>query len=288
MKEYSYKDFAVPPSIKDVDGRKGIVTGYFAHFDNVDADGDIIRIGAFSKTIKENGPKSTRPRIKHLFNHDPSKPLGVINELKEDPNGLYYESQIGVHELGKDFIKMVDSGLISEHSIGYQVMQSKEIQSWNDYTKNPTNGHKELTALKLYEGSSLSAWGANELTPLTGIKSVQSVIDKSESIAKFCRDSNATDETIELLLIYNKQLVQAINDLKTTQPALHREDESHVTAIVPEVKIDEQVELVLLPEAAECPSCNRFTHNTQAEKGYIVCHRCEAQFVYGSKLFIKI
>src|SRR6188768_2913250 len=194
---YSYKDCHIAPVIKDMDGKKGIVTGYFSHFGNVDADGDIIVQGAFSKTINENGPKSSKFRIKHLFNHDPSKPLGVIQELKEDTIGLYYESKVGTHGLGQDFIKMVDSGLISEHSIGFQTMQSKEIQSYEDYRKNPEKGQ-------------------NEMTQLTGMKDLK---DKSEQIAKFCKDSSATDETIEMLLLYNSQLVQRINDLQTKQPA---------------------------------------------------------------------
>ena len=36
--------------ISDVDVKKGIVTGYFSSFDNMDSDGDVIRKGAFTKT----------------------------------------------------------------------------------------------------------------------------------------------------------------------------------------------------------------------------------------------
>jgi len=275
---YSYKDCHIAPVIKDMDGKKGIVTGYFSHFGNVDADGDIIVQGAFSKTINENGPKSSKFRIKHLFNHDPSQPLGVIQELKEDTIGLYYESKVGTHGLGQDFIKMVDSGLISEHSIGFQTMQSKEIQSYDEYQKNREKGWKEITQIKLWEGSSLSAWGANEMTPLTGMKDLK---DKSEQIAKFCKDSTATDETIEMLLLYNSQLVQRINDLQTKQPASLREETPIQTpAIVTE-------EIKAFAPTTECPACNGLTKNTMVEKDYCVCHRCKAVFVPGSKLFYK-
>ncbi len=275
---YSYKDCHIAPVIKDLDGRKGIVTGYFSHFGNVDADGDIIVQGAFTKTINESGPKSSKFRIKHLFNHDPSQPLGVIQELKEDTIGLYYESKVGSHGLGQDFIKMVDSGLINEHSIGFQTLQKSQIQSWEEYQKNKEKGHQQITQIKLWEGSSLSAWGANEMTPMTGMKDLK---DKSEQIAKFCKDSKATDETIEMLLLYNSQLVQMINDLQTKQPAQYREEEvpNHTTAIVPDEVKEE------MPEVAECPSCGRYTKNTQQEKGYVECHRCHAFFTYGGKLF---
>jgi len=66
-KKYSYKDSSVSDSlrlqIKDVDGRKGIVTGYFSDFNSIDSDGDIIKPGAFTKSISQNGPSSAKPRI---------------------------------------------------------------------------------------------------------------------------------------------------------------------------------------------------------------------------------
>jgi len=231
---FSYKTQIIPAAIKDVDGKKGIVTGYFAKFDNVDADGDIIRKGAFTKSILETGPASTQPRIKHLLNHNTNQPLGVILSLNEDSFGLNYESQIGSHALGQDFIKMVESDLITEHSIGFQVMKFNQIQDYQDYMKNPAMGMNELTDLKLWEGSSLTAWGANQQTPLTGLKSakdqLQELVNRQKNLEKFCRNSTATDETIELLLIECKQLTQLIIENTkqgepTPQPGIKKESE---------------------------------------------------------------
>ena len=233
---FSYKDHGLCASIKDIDGKKGIVSGYFAAFDNVDADGDIIRKGAFSKTIMEWGPQSTTPRIKHLQNHNSSQPLGKITSLAEDQKGLAYESQIGTHALGQDFIKMVDSGLISEHSIGFRTMKRNQLQDYDGYMKNPSGGWFELTDIKLYEGSSLTAWGANPNTPLTGMKEmnredwVQQLINRQKNIDKFCRNSSATDETIELLLIENKQLTQLI--IENTKQAKEATPQSGVIDVV--------------------------------------------------------
>ena len=220
---FSSKKYSINASIKDIDGKKGIVTGYFASFDNVDSDGDIIKKGAFAKTIMEWGPGSSQPRIKHLMNHNIAQPLGKLITLSEDTQGLNYESQIGTHTLGKDFINMVDSGLITEHSIGYQTMKRNQLQDYEGYMKNPAGGWYELTDLKLYEGSSLTAWGVNQNTPLIGMKSeqkkefLQSLISRQKNIEKFCRNSTASDETIELLLIECKQLTQHIIEI-TEQP----------------------------------------------------------------------
>ena len=205
MSIYSYKNLGI--EIKDVDPKKRIVKGYFAAFDIKDADGDIIRPGAFTKTLNEMFPKG---RIKHLLNHDPGKPIGKLVDLKEDSYGLPYESHIGTHFLGTDFIKMAESGLITEHSIGFSDLTPAE--------KRKGDGYNNITEVKLYEGSSLTAWGANEFTPLIEVKG-QSVITLAERIKKFekfARNSDATDETIESCLLYIKQLAQIIEDITTT------------------------------------------------------------------------
>lgn len=208
---YNYKNLDL--QIKDVDKKQGIVSGYFSAFDMIDSDGDIIRKGAFSKTINEMFPKG---RIKHLMNHDPSKPLGKLLELKEDDYGLFYVSQIGKHSLGQDFIKMVESDLIREHSIGF-----------NDLTpeaKRRGEGYNNITEVKLYEGSSLTAWGANEFTPLVEMKgkSVEELADRLKRFEKFVRNTDATDEAIESCLLYIRQLAQIVEDL-TTSPDVESE-----------------------------------------------------------------
>jgi len=218
---YQYKDELLLAEIMDTDAKQGIVTGYFSKFNNVDADGDIIRRGAFAKSIQEQGPQSKLPRIKHLLNHDPSQPLGVIKSLVEDDYGLAYESQIGSHDLGEDFIKMIESGLITEHSIGFQIVKRNRIQSYEDYLANPAGGQFEITEMKLYEGSSLTAWGANPMTPITSLKSgfdVDLFSARINAIEKFCRNTTATDDTIQMLLLHSKQLAQFIIDFKNTLP----------------------------------------------------------------------
>ncbi len=220
---FLYKNANLPAAIKDVNGKKGVVSGYFSSFGTVDACGDIVRKGAFAKSIMEWGPSSTTPRIKHLQNHNSSQPLGKIIALTEDTKGLSYESQIGTHGLGVDFVKMVESNLITEHSFGYEVMKSNQLQSWDDYKANPTGGHMELTDLRLWEGSSLTAWGMNPNTPLTGMKGkekedeLQKLVNRQKNLERFCRNTTATDETVELLLLECKQLTQIIIE-NTEQP----------------------------------------------------------------------
>jgi HK97 family phage prohead protease len=203
---YNYKSFDM--NVKDIDAKQGIVSGYFSAFGMVDSDGDIMMPGAFKRSIQDWGPEA-KGRVKHLLNHDPSQPLGKIVELKEDGYGLFYRSQIGTHKLGQDFVKMVESGLIAEHSIGYRVLREQKAAEAN-----------EIHEVMLYEGSSLTAWGANEYTPILGIKSSEQVIRIQEQIKtfeKFIRNSDVTDETIELCLIKVRQLAQAIDQASSTK-----------------------------------------------------------------------
>jgi len=255
---YLYKDVEIGEKaigFKDVDGKKGIVTGYFSAFDNVDSDGDIIRKGAFERTIRENGPKSAKPRIKHLMNHNTNQPLGLLQDLKEDDFGLYYESKLGKHSLGTDFVKMVESGLITEHSIGYRTIKRNQLQDYEGYMKNPSACWFELTELKLWEGSSLTAWGANANTPITGMKTeqrVESMNSRIEFLSKAIRDGVFTDETFELLEIELQQIKQFNIDLLKQSNEATTEPITQIT--LPETRIKRNWTLVhniLNPSADE-------------------------------------
>lgn len=223
---YNYKSLGM--EVKDVDAKKGIVSGYFSAFGMVDSDGDIMMPGAFKRSIQDWGPEG-KGRIKHLLNHDPSKPLGKIMELDEDNYGLKYTSQIGTHSLGKDFVKMVESGLIAEHSIGFKILREQKSGDAN-----------QIHEVMLFEGSSLTAWGANENTPMIGMKNMGTIDDiqaQIKSFEKFIRDSDVTDETIDLCLIKVKQLAQALEMMSSTEaviatPLQQKEEEVPVESLI--------------------------------------------------------
>ena len=213
--------------ISDVDVKKGIVTGYFSSFDNMDSDGDVIRKGAFTKTIKENFQ-----RVRHLLDHDATKSVGKIQMLQEDSKGLYYESKAGRHTLGRDFLLMVEDGLINEHSIGFVTIKQKNM-----------GGYNEITEVKLYEGSSLQGWGANEMTPITGMKNFETVSVMMDNIMKAIKNGKYTDETFAKLELQFLQLQKELAELKeasveTPEPS---DDKSTITVTI-EVEDTEEEE----------------------------------------------
>jgi HK97 family phage prohead protease len=195
----------IPQGFKDVDVKQGIVSGYFAHFGSKDSDGDIIVKGAFSKTIRENGPESKHPRIKHLLDHNKKNAIATIQVLKEDDYGLYYESKAGRHTAGRDFLLMVEDGIITEHSHGYITLKEQQKSDANYIYENI-----------LLEGSSLQFWGANSNTPVLGVKSEEDLFNTISMLEKAVRNGRYSDETFIQLTERIKSLYDALKPSKDT------------------------------------------------------------------------
>ena len=77
------KDFT--GSVKDVDFKNRIVTGYFNNWDSIDSDGDVIRKGAGAKSIAER-----KDKIFFLNQHDWKQPHGFAKVLEEKEQGTYF------------------------------------------------------------------------------------------------------------------------------------------------------------------------------------------------------
>jgi HK97 family phage prohead protease len=198
-------------SFKDVDASKRFMSGYFSDFHQKDSDGDIIRYGAYAKTIAEGGIGSQLPRIKHLIDHDRSRPLTVLTVLKEDEKGLYYEGRIGRHADAKDFVLKVEDGFITEHSVYFNAIHQH-------YDK--AQEANIITECKLWEGSSLHCWGANSATPFLGFKSEKAMVEEFERLYKALHHGTYTDTT---MLQFQAQYDAIGKLLKTMQPSAEDE-----------------------------------------------------------------
>jgi hypothetical protein len=205
MKNISFKNYDA--TIKDLDVATGIVTGYFSQFNSIDLDGDVIMPGAFTKTIAERGPDSSKPEIAYLWQHDTTKPLGKLLVLREDNFGLYFEAKMSDTTWGEDALKLYRDGVITQHSIGYQVIKSQEN----------TDMGEEVDAIyevKLWEGSAVT-FGANPNTPFTGFKSVEEREDRIKTLVKAIKNGSYTDETFGLIEF---ELLKLVSLAKTEEP----------------------------------------------------------------------
>lgn len=212
IKEFGYSVKSTDIPLKDVDTKQGIVTGYFSAFGVKDMEGDIIEKGAFAKSILERGPKSNKPRIKHLLDHNRTIAVGVLQELYEDNIGLVYQTKAGRHTTGQDWLKMCEDGIITEHSTGAIIAVEKKKADGN-----------HVYETKLWEGSSLQAWGINEFTPVTGVKSlkIEELKDRFELLEKAMQKGAYSDDTfiqvIEPELKHIKRIIENFT-VDTTQP----------------------------------------------------------------------
>jgi hypothetical protein len=77
----------------------------------------------------------------------------------------------------------------------------------------------------------LTSWGANEYTPMLGLKSMDARIERVKKLEKFIKHTDATDETIELLMLEIKQLNQLIEDLSSKSAVVE-------TPAEPKVEVD--------------------------------------------------
>ena len=204
----------LPLSVKEIDEKQFIVEGYASAFGSIDSDGDIIRKGAFSKTINEWGPNG-KNRIMHLAQHNPSHILGKPIMLMEDDYGLKFRSKISDTNLGRDYLQLYLDGVINEHSIGFNTIMS-----------DMEDGANVIKEVKLWEYSSVT-WGANENTPTLSAKSATAHLD---TLYKAYYNGKYTDETFDLIqsqIINIKEFISSLdrNDASTPQEPQHVEEE---------------------------------------------------------------
>ena len=208
MNILEYKDFT--GSVKDVDIKNRVITGYLSNFGNKDFDGDIIEKGAFTKTIGER-----KSDIYFLNQHNWKQPHGGFDVLREDNKGLYFESTPLIEGVSysDDVLKLYDAGVIKEHSIGFVTLK-------DDYNQDEQTRY--IKEVKLYEGSNVTM-GANNQTPFTGFKNLtmKDINDRCAILYKAIRNGDFTDDTFILLEYALKELqAEAYNLGKNTREPL--------------------------------------------------------------------
>lgn len=217
---YGVKTLSLKAEDVDVKNRK--VKFYLSTFDVKDVVGDVIRKGAFLKSLQEKGVGSTGNRkIAHLRNHDWNQLVGKFTELYEDNVGLVAVSELGRSTKGNDTLLDYQDGLIREHSIGFKYLRDK-ISREQDSVMGDFNDVKELN---LFEGSSVT-FGANELTPVIDMfgksESYETIFDKIQTLTEFLGNavkSGGSDRRIENIELQFAQLQQLQHSLKNLKPS---------------------------------------------------------------------
>ena len=227
----SYNDM-----ILDIEPESRTVKACWSRIGNVDLDNDIIVAEAFTKTIKERGPKG-KNMIWSLVDHkaDMAHTLGKPKELYIEGDMLVAVTDLIETECGEDAIKLYEAGLINQHSIGFSTLKSDV---------NQKTGVRTITELKLYEGSAV-LWGANPETPTLGFKSEfketkENLSIRLENLIKAFRGGTFTDDTFALMEIQIKQIQAELLSLEITETITQPAEAVEPTPVVEE-KSDEEV-----------------------------------------------
>jgi len=201
-------------SVKDIDTSGRVLSIYWSAFDNKDRDGDVILKGAFSKTIREQGPQGIGEQWFIKF-HNPELEIATPFEITEDNYGLLARIKMPTTDRGNDTLKLYDEGHFKHQSIGFQTIKQSKKQNYN-----------EISEIKLYEGS-VVLWAANPAAKFVDIKSSdllqymtpKDISDELQLTIKGIRNGKYNDETFALLEIKLRQLIQASADIASSTPA---------------------------------------------------------------------
>jgi len=118
------------------------ISGYASLFGDVDQGGDVVQTGAYAQSL--TAVAAAGRSIKMLWQHDPTQPIGVWDEVREDAKGLWVKGRIlGEVEKGREAVALIAAGAIDGLSIGYRTIKA---------TKN-TKGQRLLSELELWEVS---------------------------------------------------------------------------------------------------------------------------------------
>jgi HK97 family phage prohead protease len=109
--------------------------GYAAIFDRPDLGGDVVRAGAFARSL------SRRTVLPLLWQHDKARPVGRIEYVKEDGRGLRVIARLSPTATGRLAAALLREGRVAGLSFGYWTRQSSGARP------------RELTDVELVEVS---------------------------------------------------------------------------------------------------------------------------------------
>lgn len=142
----------------------GTFEAYASVFDNIDSYGDVVRRGAFARTLKEWDERGAKVPL--LWGHDFSDPfsnIGHIEEAKEDEHGLWVQGVLDLENpKAAQVYRLIKGGRVDQMSFAFDTESSR---------RGTVDGSdvNELLDLTLYEVSVVPL-GANQETEILAVK----------------------------------------------------------------------------------------------------------------------
>ncbi|MHA1528734.1 MAG: HK97 family phage prohead protease [Alphaproteobacteria bacterium] len=121
----------------------GVVQGYASLFGEADQGGDVVAPGAFRASLARLAAAGRK--VKFLWQHDPARPIGVWQEVREDARGLNVSGEILADVVqGAEALTLMRAGAVDGLSIGYRTVKAEA---------NRATGGRRLLEIDLWEVS---------------------------------------------------------------------------------------------------------------------------------------
>ena len=200
------KHLQIPLEIKSV-SETGVFSGYGSVFHNEDSYGDVVRPGAFKKSLAEWAKKGRLPPM--LWQHDRREPIGVFTKMVEDEKGLFVEGRLLIDDIPQ---ARAAYALLKEKALGGMSIGYREILIEQDHDEKVTN----LLELDLWEVS-IVTFPANEEATVDSVKSALAGggLPTLPEFEKFLRDAGFSKS--QSVAIASHGLRQLLRDADDTE-----------------------------------------------------------------------
>lgn len=119
-----------------------VIEGYASVFGRADQGGDLVAPGAYATSLAALTAQGRR--VKMLWQHDPTQPIGIWDEVREDGRGLFVKGRLLIEVArAREAAALVSAGAIDGLSIGYRTKRAERDAS----------GRRLLSELELWEVS---------------------------------------------------------------------------------------------------------------------------------------
>ncbi|MFO1208819.1 MAG: HK97 family phage prohead protease [Amaricoccus sp.] len=104
------------------------ISGYASLFGAADQGGDVVQKGAYGASLARLA--KARSGVKMLWQHDPTRPIGVWDEVREDARGLWVKGRLLLDvQAAREAWVLLEAGAIDGLSIGYRTVRSEKSAS---------------------------------------------------------------------------------------------------------------------------------------------------------------
>jgi len=130
---YEINDFGLETKFATFDGAAALkngceISGYASVFGETDQSGDVVKTGAYAESLRRL--KQGKRSVKMLWQHDPTKPIGVWDEVHEDDKGLYVKGRLLPDiQAGSEALALIKAGAIDGLSIGYRTIEAEKFNN---------------------------------------------------------------------------------------------------------------------------------------------------------------